>query len=115
MEFLEAPLFTKLLKLYLDDDGYRLLEAALVRDPEMGDLIPETGGFRKMRWRDSRRGEGKRGGLRIVYYHFPQERQVWLLTLYRKDETEDLSAAEKRLLRAGIEQEKRARRTKRRD
>ena len=114
MEFIEAPLFTKLLKRYLDDDSYRLLQLALALDPEKGDLIPDTGGFRKIRWKDERRGEGKRGGLRVVYYHFQHDRQVWLLTLYGKGEMKDLSATEKRLLRAAIEQEKRARKTRRR-
>ncbi len=110
MEFVEAPLFTKLVRTYLDDEGYRLLQLTMAQNPEVGSVMQATGGFRKMRWRDPRRGEGKRGGLRVVYYYFPQEEQVWLLTLYDKGEVQDLSAAEKRMLRTAIEHEKQARR-----
>ncbi len=45
-------------------------EAKLGASPELGDLMPGTGGFRKLRWADARRGKGRRGGLRIIYYHF---------------------------------------------
>ena len=69
MEFVEAPLFTQLLADYLSDDEYRALQFFLARDPEAGDVIPATGGFRKVCWADRRRGKGKRGGLRVVYYY----------------------------------------------
>ena len=109
VEFVEAPLFTRLLSKYLDEDGYREIQLHLVGDPEAGDLIPGPGGFRKLRWRDRRRGKGKRGGLRIVYYYFIADSQIWFMTLYDKDEVEDLSPDEKRLLKAAIEHESRQR------
>ncbi len=109
MEFVEAPLFTQLLPEYLTDDSYREVQLHLVRAPEAGDLIPGTGGFRKLRWRDRRRDKGKRGGLRIVYYYFIADSQIWFMTLYDKDEVEDLSPSEKRLLKAAIAQESRQR------
>jgi len=114
VEFIEAPLFTGMLKNYLDDDAYHLLQLALAQKPDFGAVIPGTGGFRKARWRDERRGKGKRGGLRVIYYHFEEEGLVWLLTIYDKSEMEDLSQDEKKLLRTAIEREKRARKTKRR-
>jgi hypothetical protein len=54
---------------------------------------------------DRRRGKGKRGGLRVIYYYLVEDMQIWLLTLYDKDEAIDLSAKEKRLLKAAIEEE----------
>lgn len=102
MEFIEAPAFTRNLSSYLDDDGYRELQNYLARGPEMGDLIPGTGGFRKIRWAYKRRGKGRRGGLRVIYYHFAAEQQVWLVTLYGKDEMADLTAAQNKALRAAI-------------
>ena len=66
MEFLESPAFGRHLAAYLDDDGYRKLQAKLAREPGAGDLIPGTGGFRKIRWADKRRGKGLRGGLRVI-------------------------------------------------
>jgi hypothetical protein len=115
VEFIEAPLFTRLLKNYLNDDGYHLLQLALAQNPRVGAVIQGTGGFRKARWRAELRGKGKRGGLRVVYYHFEDESLVWLLTIYDKSEMEDLSQGQKKLLRTAVEREKQARKTKRRN
>ena len=54
--FLETPLFTRLLPCYLNDESYRALQRALLENPEPGDVMPGTGGFRKVRREDSRRG-----------------------------------------------------------
>lgn len=113
MEFIEAPAFARHLSSYLDDDGYRELQAGLGANPELGDLMPGTGGFRKMRWADARRGKGRRGGLRIIYYHFASDQQIWFMTLYDKDEASDLTAKEKKALRAAMESELEARAARR--
>jgi hypothetical protein len=105
MEFIEAPAFTRHLKDYLTDDEFRKLQARLGIDPEIGDLMPGTGGFRKMRWADARRGKGRRGGLRVIYYHFPSDHQIWLMTLYDKSEASDLTTQQKKMLKAAIETE----------
>lgn len=105
MEFIEAPLFTQLLADFLTDAEYRGLQEQLAREPEAGDVMPGTGGFRKLRWADTRRGKGKRGGLRVIYYHFLADSQIWLMTVYDKDSMTDLSPAEKRVLKAAIERE----------
>jgi len=52
MEFLEAPAFTRYLSRYLTDDEYRELQNRLAAAPELGDVMPGTGGFRKLRWAD---------------------------------------------------------------
>jgi hypothetical protein len=105
VEFIEAPLFTEVLPDYLAEEDYIGLQLFLVRDPEAGDVIPGTGGFRKLRWADPRRGKGKRGGLRVIYYHFVSDNQIWLVTLYGKNEMEDLRPDERRTLKAAIEEE----------
>jgi len=105
MVFIEAPAFTRHVPGYLTDDEYRRLREVLLTNPEAGTVMPGTGGFRKMRWRDPRRGKGSRGGLRVIYCHFANDAQVWLMTLYDKDELADLTAAEKRALRAAINAE----------
>ena len=114
MEFFEAPAFTRNLPEYLDDEGYRTLQQELARNPEAGDLIPGTGGFRKARWADIRRGKGRRGGLRVIYYHFAAEHEIWLMTLYGKNEAADLTPREKKALKAAIEEESKAREAARR-
>jgi hypothetical protein len=109
MELIEAPAFTRYLHDYLDDEQYQALQTVLVNHPETGDVMPGTGGFRKMRWSDPERGKGRRGGLRLIYYYFPAEQQIWLMTLYGKNESADLSPAEKKALKAAIERETAAR------
>ena len=61
-QFVEAPAFSRYRDNYLDDEGFRELQENLVRNPEAGDLVPGAGGIRKLRWKDSRRSKGKRGG-----------------------------------------------------
>ena len=109
MEFLEAPAFTRYVSSYMSDDEYRELQRRLVSVPELGDVMPGTGGFRKVRWADPMRGKGRRGGLRVIYYYFPSEQQIWLMTLYDKDEASDLTPKEKQALKSAIEAELRAR------
>ena len=75
--------------------------------------MPGTGGFRKMRWADPRRGKGRRGGLRIIYFYFESEQQIWLMTLYGKHEAADLAAKEKKALKAALDLELTARARKR--
>ena len=113
MEFIEAPAFTRYVSDYLDDDNYREMQNELARNPEAGDLMPGTGGFRKLRWADKRRGKGQRGGLRIIYYFFWSDQQVWLLTLYDKNEAADVTSKERNALKQAITTELKARETKR--
>ena len=113
MEFFESPAFSRYYREYLAEDEYRRLQMTLAVNPRAGDVMPATGGFRKLRWADPRRGKGRRGGLRIVYYYFAADGQIWLMAIYDKDEMKDLSMAEKKALREAIETETRARKTRR--
>jgi mRNA-degrading endonuclease RelE of RelBE toxin-antitoxin system len=109
-EFIEAPAFKRYREHYLDDDAFAQLQAALMDNPEAGDLVPSAGGIRKLRWKDARRGKGKRGGLRIIYYCFLTDEEIWLLNLYDKAEASDLTKAERDQLRQALEAERAARR-----
>ena len=62
--FIELPAFARHRAEYLDDDQFRALQAALMKQPTAGDVIKDTGGLRKLRFADVRRGKGKSGGLR---------------------------------------------------
>ena len=111
--FIETPLFTRLLKDYLNDESYRALQRVLLENPELGDVMPGTGGFRKVRREDSRRGKGKRGGLRVIYYYLTADQQIWFFTLYDKNEATDLTSGEKKALKRAIQAELEARRNRR--
>ena len=102
MEFIEAPAFTRHIAEYLDDESYAALQDGLAENPEAGDVMPGTGGFRKVRWADPRRGKGRRGGLRVIYYYFLSDFQILLVTIYGKDEATDLTPSEKRALKNTI-------------
>jgi len=108
-QFVEAPAFSRYREDYLDDEGFADLQLGLARNPEAGDLVSGAGGIRKLRWKDPRRKKGKRGGLRVIYYCFLSDEEIWLLTLYDKDEAADLSKNEKDLLRRALETERAAR------
>ena len=102
MMFKETPVFTRQIMKLLSDDEYGKLQQALVINPEAGDLIQHSGGLRKVRWRTATRG--KRGGIRVIYYWFVSEEQIYMLLAYGKSEKDDLSAKEIKILR-GLVQE----------
>lgn len=101
--FFETPLFSRYRPHYLTEEDYRELQNTLLQNPEFGDVMQGTGGFRKMRWHDNRRQKGKRGGLRIIYYYFIEQHQIWLFTIYDKNEMTDLTPTEKKALKQAIE------------
>jgi hypothetical protein len=107
--FFESRNFTVTRPQYLNEDEYAELQSFLLNDPEAGDVMPGTGGFRKLRWADSRRRKGRRGGLRVIYYWIANAQQVWMFAVYDKNEMIDLSASEKKALKRAIDTELRSR------
>jgi len=90
MEFIEAPAFTKYVHTYLTDDEYLGLQGFILKYPEAGKLIPGSGGVRKLHW--AMAGKGKSGGVRIIYYFKKQDGEIWLLTIYSKNEIKNIPA-----------------------
>ena len=88
LTFVETRLFTSLVHRYLSDDEYAALQQALADSPDAGDVIRGSGGVRKLRWGVS--GRGKRGGIRVIYYLRLGLGQIWMLTLYAKNEAESI-------------------------
>ena len=111
-QFVEAPAFARFREEYLDDDGFSELQQYLARNPEAGDMVPGAGGIRKLRWKDPRRGKGRRGGLRIIYYCFLSEQEIWLMTLFDKAEAADLAKGEREQLRRALEAERAVRKAR---
>ncbi|MBD0684804.1 MULTISPECIES: hypothetical protein [unclassified Pseudomonas] len=103
--FFETSSFTATVGRYLTDDEYRLLQSHMLQHPEAGDLMPRTGGFRKLRWSDGRRGKGKRGGLRVIHYWLMNDGQFWMFAIYDKDELENLTSEQEKTLKRAIEVE----------
>jgi hypothetical protein len=88
--FIETKLFSRLLGRYLTDEQYAGLQAALIVNPECGAVVPGSGGVRKLRW--SQPGRGKRGGIRVIYYARTHEGVIWMLTIYAKNEEQNIPA-----------------------
>jgi hypothetical protein len=107
--FVELPAFRSHLASYLDDVGFSALQATLMADPEAGDVIQDSGGLRKLRFADRRRGKGRRGGLRVIYFWWAEGKQFWLFTLYGKDEVSDLTPVQRKALKLMLKAELKAR------
>lgn len=107
--FVELPSFERYREDYLNDDQYKDLQILLIKNPKAGDVIRNTAGLRKLRFEDTRRGKGKKGGLRIIYYYQTTALEFLLFTIYGKNEVTDLSAKEKACFKLELERELNAR------
>lgn len=101
MLIIETSVFTRLIRELMSDDDYRDLQLALVERPDMGDLIPGSGGLRKIRWK--RDCLGKRGGVRIIYYWVINDQHIRMLYVYPKNKQENLTAEQLAVLRKIVE------------
>lgn len=99
--FVETKLFEKLRPDYLKEESYQELQISLMDSPKCGDVIQGTGGIRKLRW--AAKGKGKQGGIRIIYYWLDHKNRFYLLTLYAKNEINDLTPIEKQALKSLVE------------
>ena len=103
MQFIETSIFTRQVTALLTDDEYSQLQVALFAHPDMGAIIPRSGGLRKVRW--SMSGRGKRGGVRAIYYWIVAEDQILMLFMYAKSEKDDLTSQQLKILREIVEKE----------
>ncbi|MFS2005730.1 type II toxin-antitoxin system RelE/ParE family toxin [Duganella sp. CT11-25] len=93
----ETPLFQSRWPLYWSEEERGVFAAFISSNPNAGDVVPATGGIRKVRW--GRAGSGKSGGVRVIYFTRNAAGEVILLTLYAKAETTNLSAAKLKEIR----------------
>ena len=103
MVIVETRAFTARIGDLMADDEYRDLQLHLAARPTAGDVIPGTGGLRKVRW--AAKGRGKRGGCRVIYFwHVPSSRLLMLFA-FSKGERVDLTSQQKKSLRQIVEAE----------
>ena len=94
---LQLPKFKTEATELIGAEGIETVAVYLIDHPDAGDIIPGTGGVRKMRW--AAKGKGKRGGARIIYMYVVIDARVYLLRCYAKNVKTDLTAGEKKELR----------------
>ena len=97
MEFIETPIFSRLLIDLLTDDEYASLQNVLMENPGRGDIIKGGGGIRKLRY--ALPGRGKSGGVRVIYYWLREDGQIYMLLIYPKSKKDTLTVRETALLR----------------
>jgi hypothetical protein len=90
LRFIESRGFTRIIHRYLDEDAYVQLQVELARRPDAGDVIPGSGGVRKLRWTGLM--TGKRGGLRVIYLARVDRDEIWMLAVYAKSERVSIPA-----------------------
>jgi len=103
MRFVETPIFTRELSDLLEGEEYRALQLALLFRPEQGVLIPGTKGLRKLRW--SRKGKGKRGACRVIYYWDKKDETFYMLLVYTKSKQKDLTPEQVKALKRLVKEE----------
>ena len=82
MLFIETSTFTRELPRHLDYASYAVLQAFLCAHPDVGDVIPDTGGVREVHWASHERSRGT--GARVIYHWPPAGDRIHMLTLYRE-------------------------------
>lgn len=102
MVIVETSVFTKQIQKILADEAYRHLQAELANRPNLGAIIPGSGGLRKVRW--GLTGQGKRGGIRVIYYWVVAQERLLMLLVYPKNMQDNLSPAQLKLLRQTVEE-----------
>ncbi|MCB8946078.1 MAG: hypothetical protein H6658_20225 [Ardenticatenaceae bacterium] len=103
MVFIETSVFTKQVRKLLSEEEYRQLQSELTNRPDMGVVIPDSSGLRKIRW--GYRGQGKRGGVRVIYYWAVSDEQILMLLMYPKNVQDNLSPEQLKMLRQIVEDE----------
>ena len=97
MTVVETEEFLRKTKPLMSDVEREELVAFVSANPETGNIIPETGGVRKLRW--ALAGRGKRGGARVIYYYHSERLPLFLLSAYPKNEKSNLSKAERNAMK----------------
>ena len=98
----ETLLFQRQWPLYWTEEQRGEFASFIAEHPAAGDVVPGSGGIRKVRW--SRAGSGKSGGVRVIYFTRTAEGEVVLLTLYAKAKTDNLTGATLKEIRRALEE-----------
>ena len=89
---IETPTFVKLAdKIWSEDERLDFI-SFIAQNPQSGDVVPDSDGARKVRWRY--RGTGKSGGVRVIYFNEDENGVIYLVTIYKKADRENMIGSE---------------------
>jgi hypothetical protein len=97
MEIIETSVYTEDITKLLTDEEYQELQKFLVEHPKSGDVIQGSKGLRKLRWK--LKNKGKSGGIRNIYYYYEEQYTLYMIYVYEKSKTEDLTPKQIEMLR----------------
>jgi hypothetical protein len=89
----ELPSYISFAEKHLTSEERHGIIDFLAKNPKSGDIMPGTGGVRKLRW--GKGGRGKSGGVRVIYYFHSERLPLYLVTLFAKNERDNLTAEER--------------------
>jgi len=98
---IETFIFEKQWPHYWSEEERGEFAAYIAESPNAGDVVPKSGGIRKVRWR--RAGKGKSGGVRVIYFTRTIEEEVVLLLIYAKSKTDNITGPKLKEIRRVIE------------
>lgn len=98
---IETPTFVRLAEDYWNDEDRTGFVNFIAGAPEAGDVVPGSGGVRKVRWGSV--GRGKRGGVRVIYFNRLANGEIWLLLIFGKSVRENIPAHVLRQIKEEIE------------
>ncbi len=101
MVVIETSIFTRRIKELMSDEEYREFQETLINHPDMGKVIQNTGGLRKVRWKQGNRG--KSSGIRVIYYWMTKKEHLYMLYVYQKTKQENLTFTQVKELKSTIE------------
>ncbi len=100
---IETPVYASKVERILTDNEREAVAVFLACNPEAGSVVRGSGGVRKVRW--AQQGRGKSGGARVIYYNRLENGEIWLLTLYAKNERSTIPAHELRMIKEVIDRD----------
>ena len=98
---IETPTFVRLAEDYWNDEDRTGFVNFIAGAPEAGDVVPGSGGVRKVRWGSV--GRSKHGGVRVIYFNRLANGEIWLLLIYGKSVRENIPAHVLRQIKEEIE------------
>jgi len=102
VEIIETTIYTKYISKLLTDSEYKELQDYLVKYPKSGNIIKNSGGLRKLRWKT--KTKGKRGGIRNIYYYYENKNTLYMIYVYEKVKKDDLSKEELTILKSLLQE-----------